>query len=135
MDRRWFLGASAGSVILSATRASHAGSARIGDIGVQLYTVRGELERDFEGTLLKIAEPHTRFPLPLLWERAAPNEVRRRVRGSFGLLKMHRPLTRLVARSCSQLATLSHNKGRGEERERQRSSTCGGPRPGEKRVV
>jgi len=50
MDRRWFLGASAGFVILSATRASHAGSDRIGDIGVQLYTVRGELERDFEGT-------------------------------------------------------------------------------------
>jgi sugar phosphate isomerase/epimerase len=55
MNRRWFLGASAGSVILSAMRASHAGSARIGDIGVQLYTVRRELERDFEGTLLKIA--------------------------------------------------------------------------------
>ena len=55
MDRRWFLGASAGSVILSATRATYAGSDHIGDIGVQLYTVRREFERDFEGTLLKIA--------------------------------------------------------------------------------
>jgi len=31
--------------------------------------------------------PHTRFPLPL-WERVAPNVVRRRVRGNFELLTM-----------------------------------------------
>ena len=37
------------------TRVSNAGSHGIGDIGVQLYTVRRELQRDFEGTLLKIA--------------------------------------------------------------------------------
>jgi sugar phosphate isomerase/epimerase len=55
IDRRWFLGAGAGSVILGATRASNAESRRIGDIGVQLYTVRRELQRDFQGTLLKIA--------------------------------------------------------------------------------
>jgi sugar phosphate isomerase/epimerase len=55
MDRRSFLGIAGGSIVLSATRRTDARADRIRDIGVQLYTVRHELQRDFEGTLAKIA--------------------------------------------------------------------------------
>ena len=51
-------------------------------------------------------------PLPL-WERVAPNEVRRRVRGSLEFLRMQRTPHPARTSQSSVLATLSH-KGRGE---------------------
>jgi len=58
MDRREFLGASSaialGSFLPPACRTSHA--ARLDRIGLQLYTVRDVLERDFEGTLARVAQ-------------------------------------------------------------------------------
>jgi sugar phosphate isomerase/epimerase len=56
IDRRSLLGMLAGSAVLGSTRRSDAGVRRIGDIGVQLYTVRRELQRDFAGTLARIAQ-------------------------------------------------------------------------------
>jgi len=56
MYRRSFIGLIAGAVVVGATRGSNARSDRIGDIGVQLYTLRHEMQRDFEGTLARIAE-------------------------------------------------------------------------------
>src|SRR6266536_6209770 len=56
MYRRSFIGLIAGAVVVGATRGSNARSDRIGDIGVQLYTVRHEIQRDFERTLARIAE-------------------------------------------------------------------------------
>ena len=58
MDRREFLGA-AGAITLTsllppACRTSHA--ARLDRVGLQLYTVRTVLEKDFEGTLARVAE-------------------------------------------------------------------------------
>lgn len=55
IDRRSLIGMLAGSVVVGATRGSDARSDRIGDIGVQLYTLRHEMQRDFEGTLARIA--------------------------------------------------------------------------------
>jgi sugar phosphate isomerase/epimerase len=55
IDRRSLLGVLAGSFVAGATRESAAGTRRLGDLGVQLFTVRNELRRDFEGTLGKIA--------------------------------------------------------------------------------
>ena len=52
IDRREFigtLGALAAGAVLPACRAPR----RLDRIGVQLYTVRGEMERDFEGTLAR----------------------------------------------------------------------------------
>lgn len=58
MDRREFLGASSaialGSFLPPACRTSHA--ARLDRIGLQLYTVRDVLERDFEGTIARVAQ-------------------------------------------------------------------------------
>jgi sugar phosphate isomerase/epimerase len=58
MDRREFLGATSaialGSFLPPACRTSHA--ARLDRIGLQLYTVRTVLERDFEGTLARVAQ-------------------------------------------------------------------------------
>jgi sugar phosphate isomerase/epimerase len=51
VNRRIFLGTLAAG--LGAAR--HARAASIDRIGAQLYTVRGELEKDFEGTLAKVA--------------------------------------------------------------------------------
>ena len=51
LDRRTFLGALAAG--LAAARASFASS--IKNVGVQLYTVRTDLEKDFDGTLAKVA--------------------------------------------------------------------------------
>src|SRR5438046_4912381 len=53
--RRFLLGMMAGSIVVGATRQSTARRDRIGEIGVQRYTVRRELQRDFEGTLARIA--------------------------------------------------------------------------------
>ena len=50
-DRRTFLGTLAAGVV--AVRASFAAS--IKNVGVQLYTVRTDLEKDFDGTLAKVA--------------------------------------------------------------------------------
>jgi len=58
MDRREFLGASSaialGSFLPPACRMSNV--ARLDRIGLQLYTVRDVLERDFEGTLARVAQ-------------------------------------------------------------------------------
>ena len=58
MDRREFLSA-AGAIALTsafppACRTSHA--ARLGKIGIQLYTVRDQMKTDVEGTLARIAQ-------------------------------------------------------------------------------
>lgn len=58
MQRREFLGTAGaialGSVLPPACRTSHA--AKLDRIGLQLYTVRDVFQRDFEGTLARIAE-------------------------------------------------------------------------------
>lgn len=51
MDRRTFLGTLAAAA-LAGPRLS---AASIDRVGMQLYTVRGELEKDFEGTIAKVA--------------------------------------------------------------------------------
>jgi hypothetical protein len=56
IDRRSLLGMLAGSAVLGPMRQSDAGVRRIGDIGLQLYTVRRELQRNFEGTFARIAQ-------------------------------------------------------------------------------
>src|SRR5947209_10833998 len=53
IDRRSLIGVVAGSLVATPGRGEPAN--RIGDLGVQLYTVRHELQRDFEGTLAKVA--------------------------------------------------------------------------------
>jgi hypothetical protein len=55
IDRRSFVGVVTCAIALSATRRSSARADRIGSVGVQLYTVRHEMQCDFEGTLAKIA--------------------------------------------------------------------------------
>ena len=51
LDRRTFLG-TMGAALLATGRAL---AASIPHPGVQLYTVRTELEKDFDGTLAKVA--------------------------------------------------------------------------------
>src|SRR5438309_1364135 len=51
LDRRTFMG-TLGAALLA---ARHAAAASIRRFGAQLYTVRTELEKDFEGTLAKVA--------------------------------------------------------------------------------
>jgi sugar phosphate isomerase/epimerase len=54
MDRRGFLGGLSAAAMVGFSRSS--GAARIETIGLQLYTVRRELEKDFEGTLAQVAK-------------------------------------------------------------------------------
>ena len=51
LDRRLFLGTLGAGVLA----ARSAWAARIGRIGMQLYTVRTDLEKDFDGTLARVA--------------------------------------------------------------------------------
>lgn len=51
LDRRTFLG----TLGASALAARSAWAARLGSIGMQLYTVRTDLEKDFDGTLARVA--------------------------------------------------------------------------------
>jgi len=54
MDRRAFLGSVTAATLLS-NRLSFAADHRISKIGLQLYTVRGTMESDLEGTIAKVA--------------------------------------------------------------------------------
>jgi sugar phosphate isomerase/epimerase len=59
MDRRAFVGAMAAASFAAAPRASFRiphSALRIPRIGLQLYTVRGLMKQDVEGTLTKVAE-------------------------------------------------------------------------------
>ena len=56
MDRRAFLGTMTAATLAGLRSGRAAADHKIEKIGVQLYTVRGEMKRDFEGTLAKVAE-------------------------------------------------------------------------------
>src|SRR5271169_5584755 len=56
MDRRAFLGTMTAASLLSSRLSWAAADHRIEKIGLQLYTVRAEMPKDFEGTLAKVAE-------------------------------------------------------------------------------
>lgn len=55
MDRRSFLGAITAATLLHSKLAWIADDRKIEKIGLQLYTVRSEMKKDFEGTLAKVA--------------------------------------------------------------------------------
>lgn len=57
MRRRTFIETSVGAALYSAAGSSWAaeGGRKIARVGLQLYTVRGEMKKDFEGTLEKVA--------------------------------------------------------------------------------
>src|SRR3954470_24605030 len=54
MTRRSFIGQVAAGTVLSSAMGRAAGR-KINKLGLQLYTVRTEMEKDFEGTLAKVA--------------------------------------------------------------------------------
>jgi len=56
MDRRGFLGTITAATLLSRKLAWAGDDRKIEKIGLQLYTVRSEMKKDFEGTLAKVAE-------------------------------------------------------------------------------
>ncbi len=56
MNRRAFLATSVGSTIAFQFLRQDAFGAKVKKIGLQLYTVRNEMEKDFEGTLARVAE-------------------------------------------------------------------------------
>ena len=58
LDRRRFLRSlgALGAAAVSGCAAGAVSGRRLQRIGVQLYTVRAELQRDFEGTLARLAE-------------------------------------------------------------------------------
>jgi len=55
MDRRGFLGTITAATLLSRRLASAGNGQTIERIGLQLYTVRDALKRDFDGTLAQVA--------------------------------------------------------------------------------
>jgi sugar phosphate isomerase/epimerase len=55
MDRRRFLGTVTAATLLSRKLGWAAGDRKIEKIGLQLYTVRSEMKKDFAGTLGKVA--------------------------------------------------------------------------------
>ena len=55
LDRRTFIQASVGAMGAAVLTARPSVAASIETVGMQLYTVRSELEKDFDGTLAKVA--------------------------------------------------------------------------------
>ena len=57
MKRRAFIGTSVGAALFAAGKPSWAAPNphKITRVGLQLYTVRGEMKKDFEGTIAKVA--------------------------------------------------------------------------------
>jgi sugar phosphate isomerase/epimerase len=60
MDRRTFLGTVAGAALLNNRAARAFGERTIGNLGVQLYTIRDFMQQDFEGSLAKVSEIDTK---------------------------------------------------------------------------
>jgi hypothetical protein len=59
LDRRTFLGTLAAGLAAGPALGRAAARARIDTVGVQLYSVRDAMGKDFEGTLAKIASRAT----------------------------------------------------------------------------
>ncbi len=59
MDRRSFLGTVTAATLLTQRLGWAADDHKIDRIGVQLYTVRSEIAKDFEGSLAKVASIDT----------------------------------------------------------------------------
>ncbi|HLX75479.1 MAG TPA: sugar phosphate isomerase/epimerase, partial [Terriglobales bacterium] len=55
MNRREFLGTAAATVVFSRLAAFAGDEHKLGAIGLQLYTVRDQMAKDFEGTIAKVA--------------------------------------------------------------------------------
>ena len=55
MNRRTFLGTMTAATLLG-SQSPWAAEHRIEKVGLQLYTVRAEMPKDFEGTIAKMAE-------------------------------------------------------------------------------
>ena len=55
LDRRTFIGTLTAAAVLTPRWTWAAESHRIEKIGVQLYTVRDEMKKDFDGTIAKVA--------------------------------------------------------------------------------
>lgn len=55
MNRREFMGAVSATVLLSRFAALAADEHKVGAIGLQLYTLRDQMAKDFEGTIAKVA--------------------------------------------------------------------------------
>lgn len=55
MNRREFVGAVSATVLLSRFAAFAADEHKLGNIGLQLYTVRDQMAKDFDGTIAKVA--------------------------------------------------------------------------------
>jgi len=55
MNRREFIGAVSATVLLSRFAAFAADEHKLGSIGLQLYTVRDQMAKDFDGTIAKVA--------------------------------------------------------------------------------
>src|SRR5437879_8519470 len=55
MDRRTFLGTMTAATLLTRRLSFAADDHKIDKIGLQLYTVRGLMKQDFDGTLAKVA--------------------------------------------------------------------------------
>ena len=76
MDRRTFVGSTVAAAVVSRlgwAAAEH----KINKIGVQLYTVRDLLQKDFEGTLAKVAALAQMFPdcgggWQIYWRQSIP---------------------------------------------------------------
>jgi sugar phosphate isomerase/epimerase len=56
MDRRTFLGTMTAATVMANRFSWAAADHKINHLGVQLYTVRSLMEKDFDGTLAKVAE-------------------------------------------------------------------------------
>jgi sugar phosphate isomerase/epimerase len=56
MDRRTFLGTIAGAALLGNRTICASGERTIGNIGLQLYTIRDFMQQDFDGSLAKVAK-------------------------------------------------------------------------------
>ena len=54
MNRREFLGTAAATIMFSRLAAFAADEHKLGAIGVQLYTVRDQMAKDFDGSIAKV---------------------------------------------------------------------------------
>src|SRR5262249_20173050 len=100
INRRSFLSTASQSVIGAVALTAlnriegEAATAKLGSIGVQLYTVRGEMEKDFEGSLEKIAAIGYKEVKFAGYYNKSPNEIKA-ILDRHGLTapSTHAPLT------------------------------------------
>ena len=106
MNRREFLGTAAATVLFSRLAAFAADEHRLGPIGLQLYTVRDQMEKDFDGSIAKVAATGYKEVEFAGYFKRTPQQARATFKLSWSRMRRGWPFTKWVRRAWGAIRKL-----------------------------